>query len=145
VKATCPGCGLEFEVQTKRALGTGRSVDPSKPLGRNENEIFKLIVADGGWMTVRGMQAALVAKDIPHRGRKGRGWAYDVVQGPVANLVGRGLVEAVRVPGSPEFKYRAKASASRFHEIAEMVREATRALESEPPMTADEAAVEASG
>lgn len=141
MKAECPNCGTVFDVR-KRAKGTGRSVNPRKPLGMNEREIYRLVEKDGNWLTIRGIQALLVEKKIPHRGRRGRGWNYNIVQGPVADLLGRGLFESQPVPGSSELRYRAKPRAL---EIIEEVRAATKALEEldldkpAPAMTPDEA------
>lgn len=115
MRAKCPGCGFEFEVR-KREKGTGRYVDPSKPLGKREAVLLEILaktcmtVYEGkeyqNWATVRSLQAYVFQHDLPRVGF--RDWNYVVIQSALADLVGRGLVLAKPKPKSRELFYRWK-------------------------------------
>jgi len=108
----CPNCGTI--VQTKRPLGTGRDVDPNEPMGPNEQKILDLVreMRHPDSRTVRQILAEIYERE--RRGqftaRVGRRtqWSYVLVQTELSNLVGRGLVEMMKLPHTREFAYRIK-------------------------------------
>ena len=95
----CPNCGSLIDIQ-RRPPGSGSEIDPSKPLNENELQLLEALNKIGGRGTIRQILAYLFANKIQ---RNGRPFNYHYCQRDCSYLVGRGLVQMVKVGKSFEY------------------------------------------
>ena len=99
MKGICPNCGCMVEIQ-RRPPGRGSEIDPSKPLNENEVQLVEALKKLGGRATIRQILAYLFGNKLQ---RNGRPWNAHYAQRDMSYVVGRGLVQMIKVGKSFEY------------------------------------------